>query len=125
MSHFTRIRTQLRNIATVQRALEDMGYNVEEKQTVRGYRGSQINADLVVRMDGGFDIGFTQQAEDEVAMVADFWGLKLDKETFLKQLTQRYAYHTVMEQAQAEGFQVVTEENQQDGSIRLVVQRWN
>ena len=124
MSHFTRIRTKLRNITTVQRALEDLGYNVQEDGKVRGYGGGQTNADLVVTMGGQYDVGFSQQKTGEVLMVADLWGLKIDKNTFLNQINQRYAYFTVMEQAEAQGFQVTTEENQQDGSIRLVMQRW-
>ena len=47
MSHFTRIRTQIRNIGTLQRALEDLGYDVAQDAQVRGYRGAQTKADLV------------------------------------------------------------------------------
>jgi hypothetical protein len=122
MSHFTRIRTELRDIETVGRALEDMGYQVEEGQ-VRGFMHQRAQADIVVRMDGGYDIGF-QQTGDAVTLVADFWGLRIDREAFLEQVTQRYAYVTVLDQAQEQGFQVVTQETQQDGSLRLVVQRW-
>ena len=124
MSHFTRVRTKLRNIATVQRALEDLGYQVKAEDKVRGYGGDRARADLVVRLDGNYDIGFTQQRNGDVVMVADLWALRIDKNAFLNEVTQRYAYHTVMGQAEAQGFQVTEEANQQDGSIRLVMQRW-
>lgn len=123
MSHFTRVRTQLRNLSVVQRALEDLGYNVEMDAKVRGY-GDRTDADLVVRLDGKYDIGFTERRNGEVDMVADMWGLKIDRVDFLHEVTQRYAYLTVMEQAETQGFRVTTEENQTDGSIRLVMQRW-
>jgi hypothetical protein len=42
----------------------------------------------------------------------------------LGQIQQRYAYHVCVEQAAAQGFQVVGSEEQPDGSIRLVVQRY-
>jgi hypothetical protein len=74
-------------------------------------------------MDGDYDIGF-QKVGDTITLVADFWGLRIDREAFLQQVTQRYAYITVLDQAQAQGFQVVTQETQQDGSLRLVMQRW-
>jgi hypothetical protein len=122
MSHFTRIRTQLRDIETVRHALEDMGYQVEEGE-VRGFMRQRAQADVVVRMDGDYDIGF-QKVGDTITLVADFWGLRIDREAFLQQVTQRYAYITVLDQAQAQGFQVVTQETQQDGSLRLVMQRW-
>ena len=123
MSHFTRVRTQLRNIETVKKALEDLGYKVEEG-TVRGYAGQQANAELVVRLDGKFDMGFRREGSN-VVMVADFWGLRINREEFLQKLAQRYAYVTIVEQAEQTGFQMMTEEVQQDGSIRLVMQRWS
>lgn len=124
MSHFTRVRTQLRNLHILQTALEDLKFEVVPQSVIRGYNGNAAQADLVVRMPGQYDVGFRQQDSGEVEMVADFWGLKVNRTEFLNQVTQRYAYHTVVEQAEAQGFQVVTEQNEQDGSIRLVVQRW-
>ena len=124
MSHFTRVRTKLRDISVVQRALEDLGHHVQEGGKVRGYGGDRSAADLVVRIDGQYDIGFSEQKNGDVVMVADLWGLRIDKNTFLNEVTQRYAYLTVMEQAEAQGFRVTSEESQQDGSIRLVMQRW-
>ena len=123
MSHFTRVRTKLHNIETVQRALEDLGYDVQVGGQVRGF-ADRARADLVVRVEGKYDVGFTQSKGGQVDMVADLWSLKIDKNTFLQEITQRYAYLTVMEQAEAQGFRVMSEENQQDGSIRLVMQRW-
>lgn len=122
MSHFTRVRTQLRDIETVQRALEDLGYTVENG-VVRGYGGQRAVADLVVRTDSGYDIGFRQEG-DAVVLVADFWGLRINREDFLKKVTQRYAYLTVVDQATAQGWQTMTEEVMADGSVRLVMQRW-
>jgi hypothetical protein len=122
MSHFTRVRTQLRNIETVKHALEDLGYNVTEGK-VRGHQGQLEHADLVINTGSSYDIGFRKDG-DAVIMVADFWGLRINRDQFLKQLSQRYAYHTIMEQAEVQGWQAVAEERQQDGSIRLVMQRW-
>lgn len=122
MSHFTRVRTQLRNIDTVKQALENLGYAVAEGK-VRGYQGNLEQADLVVNVGSSYDIGFRKEGEN-VVMVADFWGLKINREQFLKQVSQKYAYLTIMEQAESQGWQSVTEETQADGSIRLVMQRW-
>lgn len=122
MSHFTRVRTQLRNIDTVKQALENLGYAVSEGK-VRGYQGNLEQADLVVNVGSSYDIGFRKEGEN-VVMVADFWGLNIKREQFLKQVSQKYAYLTIMQQAESQGWQSVTEEVQTDGSIRLVMQRW-
>ncbi len=124
MSHFTRVRTQLRNMATVGRALEEMGYEVEESTAVRGYRGQEAKADLVIRANADYDIGFRQE-DDNVVVVADFWGLRMDRDKFTQQLAQTYAHLTITEQAEARGWQLATEEVQEDGSIKLVMQRWS
>jgi hypothetical protein len=122
MSHFTKVRTQLRNLETVKQALEELGYTVTEG-SVRGYGAQQTRADLVVSTGSPYDIGFRREGQN-IVMVADFWGLRVDREQFLHQVSQQYAYITVMEQAQIQGWQAVNEERQPDGSIRLVMQRW-
>jgi hypothetical protein len=122
MSHFTRIRTKLTDIHTVQKALEELGYTVLSGR-VRGYRGQETEADLVVKTDSGYDIGFRDEGS-AVVMVADLWGLRINRDEFLNKVAQKYAYITVVEQAKEQGWQMATEENQEDGSIRLVLQRW-
>ncbi len=123
MSHFTRIKTQLRDVETVKRALGDLGYEVVENGIVHGYGGQKLDAELVVETGSKYDIGFRREGE-QLAMVADFWGLHIDRQRFLNDVSQRYAYLTVCEQAQARGWQIAEEVNQKDGSIRLVMQRW-
>lgn len=122
MSHFTRIRTQLRNVDVLKQAVQDLGYTVREG-VVRGYGGQVAKADLVVAINQSFDVGFTQENEHMV-LVGDFWGLKMDRQEFLDKVTQKYAYLTIQAQAEEQGWQLVEEEVQADGSVRLVVQRW-
>ena len=60
-------------------------------------------------------------------MVADlqYWQQDLSVEGFLKRVTQSYAYHTVVNETSNQGFQVAEQQKNEDGSIRLVVQRWS
>ncbi len=122
MSHFTRVRTQLRDIDTVRQALTNLGYSVRSGE-VRGYRQERASADVVVEMENGFDIGFRQDGK-LLTLVGDFWGIKMKPEEFLAKVTQQYAYLTVVHQAADQGWQIVGQENQPDGSIRLLVERW-
>lgn len=125
MSHFSRISTKLRDIDTVKEALNDLGYQVRKKAPVRGFsQWEKIEADIVITAEDGRDIGFRDQG-GEIEIVADFWARgEFDREAFIEKVTQRYAYRTIIEKAEEQGFEVVTEENQEDGSIRIVVQRW-
>ncbi|MBN1430082.1 MAG: DUF1257 domain-containing protein [Anaerolineae bacterium] len=122
MSHFTRVQTQLKDIEMVKRALEDLGHTVTSG-TVHGYQSQKSQADLVVRLDDRYDVGFRQEG-GSVSMIADLWGSKVNAQDFIKQVSQRYAYLTVVEQTAGQGWQVVAEETQADGSVRLVMQRW-
>jgi len=126
MSHFSQIKTQIRDLTSLQSALTDLG--IEWKagpQPVRGYRGQTRTADVVIEQDNGYDIGFSQNdAQYELVADLQYWQQPLSVEGFLKRVTQRYAYHTVMKETAQQGFQLTEQQQNQDGSIRLVLQRW-
>jgi hypothetical protein len=127
MSHFSQIKTQIRDLKALQSALTDVG--VEWKsgpQAVRGYRGQTKTAEVAIEQDNGYDIGFSWNGQ-EYELVADlqYWKQPLTVEGFLNRVTQRYAYHTVVNTTSHQGFQVAEEQQQKDGSIRLVLQRWS
>jgi hypothetical protein len=128
MSHFSNIKTKIRNVESLTAALTDLGIDWKTgSQTVRGYQGDTRTAAVTIQQDNGYDIGFCDNGNNEYELVADlqFWQQNWSVDRFLNQVTQRYAYHTVVTEATKQGFQVAEERNQQDGSIKLVVQRWN
>lgn len=124
MSHFTRIRTRLRSLSALARALTDLGYQPSVGNVaVRGWNGQRRRADLVVPMSNQYDFGF-REVDGELVLIVDEWGFREDTSALLGRLTQRYAYHVCVEQAAAQGFQVVGEETLEDGSVKLTVQRY-
>lgn len=127
MSHFSQIKTKIRDLGCLQEALKDMGTEWKAgPQPIRGYRGQTRDAEVVIEQDNGYDVGFSWNGQ-EYELVADlqYWQQPLTVEGFLNRITQRYAYHTVVQQGGNSGFQVTEEQRQADGSIRLVLQRWN
>jgi hypothetical protein len=128
MSHFSQIKTKIRNLPALQSALTDLGVNWKDggAESLRGYQGQRQTAALVVEQENGYDVGFRWNGQ-EYELVADleFWQQAWSVERFLNKVTQRYAYHTVLNTAQSQGFQVAEESRAADGSIRLVVQRWS
>ncbi|MGB8698320.1 MAG: DUF1257 domain-containing protein [Thermosynechococcaceae cyanobacterium] len=127
MSHFSQIKTQIRNLPALQSALSDLGLTWKQgPEPVRGSQGQTQTAELVVDQNNGYDIGFRWTGQEyELVADLDFWQQAWSVDRFLNKVTQRYAYHTVLSTASAQGFQVAQEANQADGSIRLVVQRWS
>ena len=127
MSHFSQIKTQIRNLASLQAALTDLAIDWKPgSKAVRGYRGQTHNAEITIEQDNGYDLGFSWNGE-EYEMVADlqYWQQPLSVDGFLRQVTQRYAYHTVINETARQGFQVTDQQKNEDGSIRLLVQRWS
>ena len=128
MSHFSQIKTKLRNLSSLQLALDDAGIRWESgPRTVRGYQGKTQTAEVVIQQDNGYDVGFKRSEESgDYELVADlqYWQQPLSVDGFLNRVTQRYAYHTVVNESATQGFQVAEQVDNKDGSIRLVLQRW-
>ncbi|HEY9889476.1 MAG TPA: DUF1257 domain-containing protein [Candidatus Obscuribacterales bacterium] len=128
MSHFSQIRTKIRNLSSLQAALTDLGIDWQAGPSpVRGYQGLTAIAEVVIEQPNGFDIGFRLNPDtQDYELVADlqYWQQPLSVDGFLNQISQRYAFRTVLEATAQEGFQVTEQQTTADGAIRLVVQRW-
>lgn len=128
MSHFVRIRTQLRERTFLLAALRDLGCTVEEGRDlpVRGDQPIPERAEIIARYgspDSAVEIGF-RQVGDHFEIVADWFHIqmrsKVRREFFLANLNRRYAYHVVRDQAREQNL-VVEEETLPNGDIVLTL----
>ena len=127
MSHFSNIKTKIRNLASLKAALNGMDIDWKEgPRAVRGYQSETVTANIVIEQQNNYDIGFTWNGS-EYEMVTDmqYWQQPLTVQGFLSRLTQGYALHTILNETEKQGFQVNEQQKNEDGSIRLVVQRWS
>lgn len=127
MSHFSQIKTQLRDLTSLQAALTDIGVDWKAgPQEIRGYQGQTRSAAIAIEQANGYDVGFSWNGQ-EYELVADlqYWQQPLSVQGFLNQISQRYAFHTVMSETTRQGFQLTEQQQNSDGSIRLVLQRWS
>jgi Protein of unknown function (DUF1257) len=127
MSHFSQIKTQIRSLPALKSALTDLGIDWKPgPREVRGYQGLTSTAEVVIEQDNQYDIGFAWNGQ-EYELVADlqFWKQESTVDRFLSKVTQRYAYHTIVSESAHKGFQISEQQRNQDGSIRLVLQRWS
>jgi hypothetical protein len=129
MSHFSTVKTELRDRQALVDALTDLGHVPSEgMREVRGYRGQTVSAELSIPQDGGSDIGFRWNADSasyELVTDLDLWRQPVPVERFLSQLCQRYALRTILAASAEEGFQVSEQTSHLDGTIELVVSRWD
>ena len=127
MSHFSKIQTSLKDLDLLKKSLSDLSIQWEpELNRVRGYKDQTTFANLVIRQDNNYDIGLRWNGF-EYQLVADiqFWQQPWSIELFLDRVSQKYAYNSIVESTSKQGFQTVNETVQEDGSIKLTLQKWN
>jgi len=127
MSHFTKIKTKLYDRSTIEKSLSDLNIEWETGNTkVRGYKNQEEYADIVIRQDNKHDIGFKwNNSEYELITDLMFWNQPYSVDKFLNQINQRYAFNLITKVSEEQNLQFIEAENQQDGSIRLLLRKAN
>ncbi len=123
MSHISRIKTRMEVKEYLLKAIEDLGYKYEDGDlTLNGFT-DRVHVDVKIPMRLSFDIGF-RSTINGFEIIADWWGVReVNRKEFTDKLMQRYAYHAAKARLEEQGFSLVSEENQADGQIRLVLRR--
>ena len=124
MSHFSTIKTKIKNKPELIEALQLLQYNVEEDVKLENpldHTHKQWQVDVAV----GDDIGFRWNGS-EYELVADLetWKSPIPPKRFIDKVTQQYARMTIHNTIQDMGFQVEEEWEMDDNSIELTVTRW-
>ena len=129
MSHFSAIKTKIRNKPELQEALELLQYTVVEDQELRvtgahGIKHETVVADLAIAKDIGFRLN---PMTNEYELVADLetWNQPIPVERFIDKVNQQYARMTIHNQVKDMGFQIEEEWEMEGNSIELVVTRWD
>ena len=125
MSHFSTIKTKIKNKPQLIEALELLQYEVQENQELINpldHQHEKVKVDVSI----GDDIGFRLNNNGEYELVADIqtWKDPVPPKRFVEKVTQQYARMTVYNQVKEMGFKVEEEWEMDDNSIELVVTRW-
>lgn len=124
MSKFVKVRTELRDLTMIKRALDDLGLKYQEDANYRhDWSGATHAAELVVKAGMLTSFGLRRNEEGVYEILGDNMGLSSQQDT-LQQLNQRYAYHKVLNEVSKAGFSLVEETTDRNKAIRLVVRRW-
>lgn len=130
MSHFTTVETRIKDLVCLKKALKDLGYAFSEAEvgvSVKGYQGQLETAELSIHASKTYDVGVKATANG-YEFVADWWGVEtthgVTQEAFVRELTQRYAYHKVLTEVAAQGYAIETDEVQADKTISITVRKW-
>ena len=128
MSHFSTIKTQLREAEPLILALNNLGYPVnQDEKFVKGYRGKFTPVDISLNLPGDTKAGFKWEETSksyELVTDLDLWKFDIPVERFISKVTQMYAYQTIITKTKEDGYQIVEQKNKHDGSIELVLTKW-
>ncbi|MBN2735372.1 MAG: DUF1257 domain-containing protein [Spirochaetales bacterium] len=131
MSHFTKVKTKIKNIEMLKLALKTLGMSYEEaienkKVIVKGWEKNNLEADLSINPGCSYGIA-VNKVNDEYELNADWWAIETytgkTQEDLINKIEKQYAYETIMDKIKQQGYSVVTEEESKD-QIKLVVRRW-
>jgi len=122
MSHFTSIKTQIKDIEAVRSACLELGLTLLQNADARGYSNQTIKGEYVVRLKGPYDIALNKQPDGSFGFTADLWAGYVEQEVGKNygKLLQLYAVHKATREARKKGL-LVTRSSKQDGSIKLVI----
>jgi len=122
MSHFTTITTQIKDIAAVRSACRELGVEVLEKTTARGYHTNTMQGDYVIRLKGPYDIALKKQPDGTYGLTTDWWDGHVEREVGKNfgKLLQLYGVYKATAEARKRGH-LVQRKQQRDGSIKLVI----
>lgn len=133
MSHFTRIRTQLRDAEVLVEALAAVGHRTvevhDDPQTLYGYRGDARpeKAEVVIRREhvgtASNDIGFARREDGTFEAIISEYDRRRYDAGWLRKLTHSYSHAATLRYAQTHGYEIATDELQRDGTRRLTLRR--
>ena len=126
MSHFSTIKTKIKDKSALLRALQVLGHNTDVDQKLKN-PADHNHDEVTVQVAVGKDIGFRLNPSTETyELVTDLqtWDQPVPVERFLDKLSQQYAVETITETAKKDDFHVTQQTTNKDGSIELVVERW-
>ena len=125
MSHFSTIKTKIKNKPELIEALQLLQYDVQEDQELINpleHQHERVKVDVSI----GTDIGFRLNSNGEYELVADMqtWNHSIPPKRLIEKVTQQYARMTIHNTIKEQGFQVEEEWEMDDNSIELTVTRW-
>ncbi len=123
MSHFTTIKTQIKDIEALKSACAELNLPVLEKAQARGYYENKTRGDFVIKLKGPYDIAVQKQPDGTFGLTADLWSGYVEQEVGQNygKLLQLYAVHKAMNEARKKGH-LVTRSTKATGEIKLVIQ---
>ena len=122
MSHFTTIKTQIKDVEALRSAVNELGLQLLANTEARGYISNKTKGDYVIRLKGPYDVALNQQPDGTYGLTTDWWDGHVEKEvgSNFGRLLQLYGVHKATVEAKKKGYSVLRR-HQPNGSIKLIL----
>nr|QCI04843.1 hypothetical protein [Bornetia secundiflora] len=120
MSHFSKIKTNISDLELLKKTIIDLGF------TYKVAIADQVNAKVYLYNSFNQDTYLCsfQWNDYQYFLVTDMQLWNFQFNDFLEKLNQKYAYNVIMQKSMNNGFDKICQEVMNDGSVKLVMQRW-
>ncbi len=122
MSHFTSIKTQIKDINALREACQELGLELLPNAEARGYAEARQHGEFVIRLKGPYDVALNRQTDGTYGLSTDWWDGHVETEVGKDygRLLQLYGVHKATLEARKKGLSVLRR-NQPNGSVKLIL----
>jgi len=123
MSHFTSIRTGLQNIVYLKKALRELKINHRQYDKME-YKTENVH--LVIPQLNGYGFMLCWNGKEyELLGEMTLWRQRDPVEVSIDKLKQAYMGALIIGESQKRGYKAVEYKKNKDGSLTIVLERWD
>lgn len=123
MSHISVMKIAFADRDLLQLALKDLGYELEEGDDLRITNGvKSVKVDFLVKVPYTDSIGF-RKGKNGWQLTADWFRVNLDRKQFENRLKQHYAYLSVKQSLEKQGYFITEETKDEKQRVHILLRR--
>ena len=125
MSHITTVKTELKDVHVLKKALMKLGYHVKEGGVISGgYSGERKKVEILAAK-GGFEIGFkrSKAKDNPFEIFVDWIGNRKQQEKIKNDIFQNYSEEKVLKVARLRGYSIIKNQTNENGQIEIVLRK--
>ena len=123
MSHISVMKIAFADRDLLLQALKDLGYEAEEGDVLRITNGvKSVKVDFLVKVPYTESVGF-RKGKNGWQLTADWFRVNLDRKQFENRLKQQYAYLSVKQSLEKQGYLITEETKDEQQRVHIVLRR--
>ena len=123
MSHISVMKVAFTDRDVLLQALKALGYEIIEGDDLRITNGARsVKVDFLVKVPYTDSIGF-RKGKNGWQLTADWFRVNLDRKQFENRLKQQYAYLSVKQSLEKQGYLITEETKDEQQRVHIVLRR--